>query len=85
MDKLQGKQLTGSIIVKTIGLLGACIVTLSAFLGHRPLLGVGFIFFGLMMCYEVFIVVFRNRSIGYKDQLPFIIPFFLCLLFDFII
>jgi hypothetical protein len=85
MGTASGNNQKGTIIVKLIGLISALILTFSAFLGHRPLLGIAFIIFGLMMIYEGYVIAIRNRVIGYKDQLPFIIPFFLCVLFDLII
>jgi hypothetical protein len=85
MDIFHDSRYIGTIITKFIGLMATVILTFSAFLGTRPLLGFAFIFLGLMMIYEGFIITFRNRIPGYKDQLPFIIVFFLCALFDFII
>ncbi|MBM4399280.1 MAG: hypothetical protein FJ041_02970 [Candidatus Cloacimonetes bacterium] len=75
----------GAIIIKLICMLSAAIVMVSAFTGHRPLMGTGFIGMGLMFLHEAIVLLLQGRSASWKEQLPFTMILLFCVGFDFII
>ena len=73
-----------AILTKSICLLAAIILIMSGFYGHRPLIGTAFIVFAVMQFIGLIMVAKQRRELGYIVRLPFIIVFFLLVLFDFI-
>jgi len=85
MNQENPKSLIGTLIIKALGFIGCAILTVSAFTGHRPLLGVAFISMALMFVYEAYLIGLRHRAVKNWDQLPFVVIMVVCIVIDFIV
>jgi hypothetical protein len=75
----------GTLLIRVIILIAVCILVFSAFMGHRPLLGMAFSVYALMLVYEIINISVYKRIAGTLELLPFALVFLFLIGFDYII